>query len=458
MLARLAWANVRARESGVRDYHAVVTSAVSVFYAFNTLGEQQGFVAGGAPMPGGYADGVAGLTLVLACLVGVASLLLCQCCARGGRHQTVVLRMLGMGRSRLCVLLLLELGMVSLLGLAAGLGCGVLLSHVLVFVTARLVSGRVVGFGPFLSARGLVVAVAGLLVVLAITLCGILLDVLRRPGVRAAGRPTGSPWPRPHPSGLRAPVRLLALGLACHGLSYLAFVRASPGPTPHWAVTLVPHVGLLWAGLWLLVRGIAGLLAAWARRRRGHAGSSGVGTLTIVQAVRFLRGSAGTLSFAAVGLDAVVFVLTGALGGGLELVGGSSPSACYEALLCACELLPALMLLLFALVLSDVAQTVPDYLVLADLGCSRSLGARSVNARVALGFCVPAALALGHAIALFVLGSLGIAPEMLGALRLGLLAALAVVLVLLAGFAAFTRRHCHWVVEAGLRASGRRGR
>lgn len=461
MLGRLAWGNVRSGEHGVRTYLLVSSVASATFYASNTIEEQQRLIVGGSSFPPKFGGQVGLLTLVLAGMVGVVGLLLSRCVTMTDDRQLSVLRMLGAGRTRLALLLLVEQGIAWLVGLVVGLVLGVLLSHALVFISAWILSGTVEGFRPFLSVRALVTSVVGLSVDFLIAVGGSHITLLQQERQRARRgrlpRLRGAVWP----SLLGA---LLCISGA-YGLFSRVGIRHGPWHVLRLAICLAP----LWLGTFLLLRGMAEVVDRWSLARRSSGRMAGMESLAITYLADFGRRSAGSVSLFVVGLVTVLVAGAWSLGGqgssGSALyaditvgvpppfasqVAENADSLSYRALFTACVLLPVLMALLFTLVLGHVGGTARDYRILMDLGCPRSLVARSISQRVALAFAVPTALAFVQVVAILLVGGPYLSSTGLRGMALGLLTTGVAVVLLLCGCAAFTRRHCFRVMRHGM--------
>lgn len=458
MLGRLAWGNVRSGEHGVRTYLLVSSVASATFYAFNTIEEQQCLIVGGSSFPPKFGGQVGLLTLVLAGIVGVVGLLLSRCVTMTDDRQLSVLRMLGAGRTRLALLLLVEQGIAWLIGLVVGLVLGVLLSHALVFISAWILSGTVEGFRPFLSVRALVTSVVGLSVDFLIAVGGSHITLLQQERQRARRgrlpRLRGAVWP----SLLGA---LLCISGA-YGLFSRAGIRHGPWHVLRLAICLAP----LWLGTFLLLRGMAEAVDRWSLARRTSGRMAGMESLAITYLTGFGRQSAGSVSLFVVGLVTVLVAGAWALGGQGSFGGSlyadltacippgqasriveNADSLSYRALFTACVLLPVLMALLFTLVLGHVGGTARDYRILMDLGCPRSLVERSISQRVALAFAVPVALAFVQVVVVLLVGGPYLSPKGFRGMALGLLMTGVAVALLLRMCAAFTRRHCFRVMR-----------
>ena len=165
MLCKLAWGNVRRAGRDYLVYLLTLTLAVTVFYAFNTI-SMQTELAGVDPGVGRLLDStLSGLTVFLACVMGFLMVYANNFIMRRRKKELGLYQILGMGRSRVALVMALETAFVSVAALALGIALGVALSQLMVFFTASLFKTTVSNFhfifslGAFLLTAGCMVAV-----------------------------------------------------------------------------------------------------------------------------------------------------------------------------------------------------------------------------------------------------------------------------------------------------------
>lgn len=155
-LWRLAWGNVRMSFRDYGIYLITISLGVAVFYAFNTISEQTGFLsASTSDVLLLLADLMHGLTVFLACILGFLMVYANNFLVRRRKRELGLYQVLGMTRRQVSVVLCLECGCASLAAFGIGLGLGVLLSQFLVFVTAALFNDTITQFGFIFSQMGL---------------------------------------------------------------------------------------------------------------------------------------------------------------------------------------------------------------------------------------------------------------------------------------------------------------
>ena len=147
MLAKLALGNVRKSLRDFAVYFVTVALGVAVFYAFNTIADQADFlgddVSGIVASIGGI---MRGLTVFLALVLGFLMVYANNFLVRRRKRELGLYQVLGMRPSQVSAVLALETLISGAGAFAAGLAAGVLLSQLLVFVTAALFHDTITAF------------------------------------------------------------------------------------------------------------------------------------------------------------------------------------------------------------------------------------------------------------------------------------------------------------------------
>ena len=147
MLAKLAFGNLRKSIRDYAVYFVTLVLGVAVFYAFNTISDQADFLKPEyGDLIGMLGDILMGLTVFLALVLGFLMVYANNYLVRRRKQELGLYQVLGMRRSQVSGILTLETLMASLVSLGVGLLVGVLLSQVLVFVTAALFHEQVTAF------------------------------------------------------------------------------------------------------------------------------------------------------------------------------------------------------------------------------------------------------------------------------------------------------------------------
>ena len=147
MIAKLAIGNVRKSLRDFAVYFATVALGVAVFYAFNTIADQADFLSGDASGIVASIGGIMrGLTVFLALVLGFLMVYANNFLVRRRKRELGLYQMLGMRRSQVSAVLALETLISGIGAFACGLVLGVLLSQLLVFVTAALFHDTITAF------------------------------------------------------------------------------------------------------------------------------------------------------------------------------------------------------------------------------------------------------------------------------------------------------------------------
>ena len=148
MLCKLAWGNVRRSVRDFAVYFVTLGLAVAVFYAFNTVTMQADFLSSESSREvlsalGGILNLV---TVFLALVLGFLMVYANNYLVRRRKRELGLYQVLGMRPGQVACVLSLETLFASAASFACGVGVGVLLSQVLVFVTAALFHDSVTYF------------------------------------------------------------------------------------------------------------------------------------------------------------------------------------------------------------------------------------------------------------------------------------------------------------------------
>ena len=173
MFCKLAWGNVRRSARDFALYFLTIVFGVSVFYAFNSITDQQAVLAlegqssGLLDLLGMLIGGVSVfVAVILAFLVVYADRFL----IRRRKREFAVYLTLGMQRGQLARLVALETGMIGAVSLAVGIALGVGLSQLLMHVTATFFGAEVPGFAFVFSTGALAKTLVCFLAIFAVTI------------------------------------------------------------------------------------------------------------------------------------------------------------------------------------------------------------------------------------------------------------------------------------------------
>lgn len=158
MFCKIALGNARRSAKDFAVYFLTLVLGVSVFYAFNSIADQQAVarIAEGAgslyELLGMVISAVSAfVAVVLAFLVVYAGRFL----MKRRKSELALYLMLGMRRGQVAFLLAMESGLVALASLAVGIAVGTGISQVLMAVSASMFGAEVPGFAFFFSLEAL---------------------------------------------------------------------------------------------------------------------------------------------------------------------------------------------------------------------------------------------------------------------------------------------------------------
>jgi len=147
MFFRLALGNVRKSARDYTVYFITLVLGVAVFYAFSTISDQASFLSTDTRavilVVGEFMRGV---TVFLAFVLGFLMVYANNYLVKRRKREFGLYQLLGMTRGQVSVVLFCETAIASIASFLIGLLTGVLLSQLLVFVTAALFGDRVTNF------------------------------------------------------------------------------------------------------------------------------------------------------------------------------------------------------------------------------------------------------------------------------------------------------------------------
>lgn len=158
MLAKLAFGNIRRSARDYSIYFVTLVLGVAVFYAFNSIAVQADFLDKSA------AEGVrnmeafiTGLTVFIAVIMGFLMVYANNFLMRRRKQELGLYQVLGMKRSQVSFIITFETFIVALISSVVGILVGMLLSQLLLFVTAALFRTKVTHFHFFFSTSALLI-------------------------------------------------------------------------------------------------------------------------------------------------------------------------------------------------------------------------------------------------------------------------------------------------------------
>lgn len=320
MLARLALGNVRRTLRDYTVYAVTLVVGVAVFYAFNTITVQARLLNTSANSRTletlmSLQDVLRYVTVALACVMGFLMMYANTFLVRRRARELALYQVLGMRPGQVARILSLETLVVGGVALAAGLTLGMLLSQLMVFVTASLFETRVMSFRFFLSTDALALTLACFALMFLVMMATDAL-VLRR--VRIADLLGVARRGERRVLGLPASVALFAAGVA---LVAWAYARLRRDGIPGFGESLQEGHGpfvltcvLVTAGTVALFFGLSGTATGTLSRLRSW--WQGLRAFT----VRQLAARVGTASASMAAVALVLFLAVTALSLGVALV------------------------------------------------------------------------------------------------------------------------------------------
>ncbi|MGI6754930.1 MAG: FtsX-like permease family protein [Atopobiaceae bacterium] len=157
MLLKLALGNVRRSARDYALYFVTLTLGVAVFYAFNTISDQAQFLSESASLMVQFIGrGITGVTVFLALIMGFLMVYANNYLVKRRKRELGLYQVLGMTRRQVSIILTLETLVASVGSLIVGFLVGMVLSQILVFVTAALFNEVVRNFTFKISEHAIV--------------------------------------------------------------------------------------------------------------------------------------------------------------------------------------------------------------------------------------------------------------------------------------------------------------
>jgi putative ABC transport system permease protein len=269
MFARLALGNVRKSARDYAIYFVTLVLGVAVFYAFNTMANQADFFEGDTrEVMQTVGLLLHGLTYFLAVVMGFLMVYANNFLMRRRKQELGLYQVLGMHRRQVSLVLTLELLFASALSFAIGIACGVLLSQILVFVTAHLFEATVSNFHFFFSFDALLTTLVCFGVIFFVMLFFNMRSLRKLRLVELMGARHENEKVRVRGMGLSTV--LFVGGLALIIVAYVRLLHdglpVSSGTMPAFYVT----TALVVLGTLILFFGLGGLFLAIASRRQSY--------------------------------------------------------------------------------------------------------------------------------------------------------------------------------------------
>lgn len=266
MLAKIAWGNVRKSLGDFGVYFVTVMLGVAVFYAFNSMSAQQGVLRLSetqSAMLELLGIIISGISVFIACVLVFLVVYANGFLIRRRKHEFGMYLLLGMSAGSVARIVLLESLLVGAASLACGLGVGIGLSQVLLWVTSALFQAPVAadnGLAFVFSMQAFVQAIVvfGAIFVLAALLNVFAISRAKLIDLMQASRRVQVAKVRSIP----ASVALFALSLACIAAAYKLLIdNGLTNMSPQFAASVV----LVCAGTLLFFFSLSGFLTRAAK-------------------------------------------------------------------------------------------------------------------------------------------------------------------------------------------------
>lgn len=268
MLAKLAFGNMRKLLHDYAVYFLTLVLGVAVFYAFNTMSVQGDFLRGDVgetlSQVGQILDG---LTVFLAVILGFLmvyanNFLMCRRKKELGLYQV-----LGMRTGQVNVVLALETLLVAAVSFGVGIALGVLVSQVLLFVTARMFATTVQHFSFFFSTDAFMLTLAcfGVIFVVMMLFNWITLRRVRLIDLMSSARQNEKQFVRRLPLS----IVLTAAGLVLMGVAYWRLIRDGFPMDNSMQGGFIITTIMVAVGTFVFFYGLAGTLTALLTHMRG---------------------------------------------------------------------------------------------------------------------------------------------------------------------------------------------
>ena len=314
MFFKLALGNVRKSIRDYAVYFVTLALGVAVFYAFNTISDQADFLSSNSSEVIKAISGImTGTTVFLAFVLGFLMVYANNYLVKRRKRELGLYQLLGMTRGQVSRVLVLETLMASAVAFVAGIAIGLLLSQLLVFMTAALLHDRVQNFAFRFSpeAMGLTLACFGIIFLVMLAFNLRTLRKVRLVDLMGAER-------RNESVRLRSLPLTLALFVAGVGLVIAAYVRLShdglpvtgPAALPGFMITTLMVI----VGTFLFFFSLSGIMLRVAQRFHG-AYYHGLNMFT----VRQLSAKINTVAFSTGLISIILFLAITSVTSGLSI-------------------------------------------------------------------------------------------------------------------------------------------
>lgn len=268
MLAKLAIGNMRKLLHDYAVYFLTLVLGVAVFYAFNTMSVQGDFLRGDVgetlSQVGQILDG---LTVFLAVILGFLMVYANNFLMRRRKKELGLYQVLGMRTGQVNVVLALETLLVAAVSFGVGIALGVLVSQVLLFVTARMFATTVQHFSFFFSTDAFMLTLAcfGVIFVVMMLFNWITLRRVRLIDLMSSARQNEKQFVRRLPLS----IVLTAAGLVLMGVAYWRLIRDGFPMDNSMQGGFIITTIMVAVGTFVFFYGLAGTLTALLTHMRG---------------------------------------------------------------------------------------------------------------------------------------------------------------------------------------------
>ena len=268
MLAKLAFGNMRKLLHDYAVYFLTLVLGVAVFYAFNTMSVQGDFLRGDVgetlSQVGQILDG---LTVFLAVILGFLMVYANNFLMRRRKKELGLYQVLGMRTGQVNVVLALETLLVAAVSFGVGIALGVLVSQVLLFVTARMFATTVQHFSFFFSTDAFMLTLAcfGVIFVVMMLFNWITLRRVRLIDLMSSARQNAKQFVRRLPLS----IVLTAAGLVLMGVAYWRLIRDGFPMDNSMQGGFIITTIMVAVGTFVFFYGLAGTLTALLTHMRG---------------------------------------------------------------------------------------------------------------------------------------------------------------------------------------------
>lgn len=268
MLAKLAFGNMRKLLHDYVVYFLTLVLGVAVFYAFNTMSVQGDFLRGDVgetlSQVGQILDG---LTVFLAVILGFLMVYANNFLMRRRKKELGLYQVLGMRTGQVNVVLALETLLVAAVSFGVGIALGVLVSQVLLFVTARMFATTVQHFSFFFSTDAFMLTLAcfGVIFVVMMLFNWITLRRVRLIDLMSSARQNEKQFVRRLPLS----IVLTAAGLVLMGVAYWRLIRDGFPMDNSMQGGFIITTIMVAVGTFVFFYGLAGTLTALLTHMRG---------------------------------------------------------------------------------------------------------------------------------------------------------------------------------------------